>query len=286
MQRRHALLALATCALLVGGCSSARKRLKSLVPQDADTYARTFLHTWCTEGFEQANKRFNLELKPSDSSAANLEPLAQALAKGEAPLAVQTVGSQVLFVGDVKQAYLTYQLEFSDAWVLVGLVVETEAGQHWISHIHVDPLDQPLAAQPFTFADLEVVHYVALAAGVLITVFGLYVLVVCLFTRNRLKLLWVIVILLGVGRMSINWTTGDCGYDYASVQLPWITAMKVGPHSPWVLNLGFPLGALLFYLKRWWADRAERRRRAPKQPRPQAQKQPPPEAKPQGKGAT
>ena len=89
-----------------------------------------------------------------------------------------------------------------------------------------------------------------LALAVAAPLFSLYALVLCVRTRLRgKKWLWIVAILLGVGALSVNWTTGQWNFQPAYVQLLSASA-TASPYGPWVISVSVPLGAILFVLRR------------------------------------
>jgi hypothetical protein len=69
---------------------------------------------------------------------------------------------------------------------------------------------------------------------------------------RRRKWLWIIFILIGFGKLSLNWTTGQILFNPLSfyVQLFSVAVIKHGPYAPWIFSISIPLGAIIFFLKK------------------------------------
>lgn len=60
---------------------------------------------------------------------------------------------------------------------------------------------------------------------------------------------WMIFILLGVGKVAVNWTTGEWQVMPLAVQLFSVSALS-DSYGPWELAVSFPLGAIAFLARR------------------------------------
>lgn len=65
--------------------------------------------------------------------------------------------------------------------------------------------------------------------------------------------------------MSLNWTSGEIGFALLNVSLPWVRAGAASPYAPWILQVGFPIGAALFLVRH-----GRRRARVEAEPQPPA----------------
>src|SRR6185295_10348348 len=91
-----------------------------------------------------------------------------------------------------------------------------------------------------------------LAATIAVGAFTIGTAIFCwLSPIPRRKWLWRIFVLLAFGTLSLNWTTGEIRY-----QLVYLLLLGAGFSKPFygpaLLNIGLPVGALLF----WWQRRA------------------------------
>lgn len=99
--------------------------------------------------------------------------------------------------------------------------------------------------------------------AILATLLGLYALVLCVrATIPKRKWLWTVSILFGVGRLAVNWTTGQCGVMPLSMQL-FSAGASAPPYGAWTLSIPLLLGAMLFHLRRKHFSRAARLQSVP-----------------------
>jgi hypothetical protein len=63
------------------------------------------------------------------------------------------------------------------------------------------------------------------------------------------KWLWIIFILFGIGRITVNWTTNRWGFSPLSF-LVFGSGAFAQPFGAWMISISFPLGAIVFLLRR------------------------------------
>ncbi len=73
--------------------------------------------------------------------------------------------------------------------------------------------------------------------------------VIAVRTKLRRKWLWLLFILVGVGHLSINWTTGQLSFQPIYIVLCSIGAFRP-LYGAWLLHVAFPLGAVIFLVRR------------------------------------
>ena len=66
----------------------------------------------------------------------------------------------------------------------------------------------------------------------------------------RKKWFWAAVCFLGIGRIAVNWTTGAIGFTPIWVGIPPAGAVMVPLYSPWFVYASFPIGAVIFLIRR------------------------------------
>ena len=104
----------------------------------------------------------------------------------------------------------------------------------------------------FSLVGKSALQYGVLGLALVAPIFSFYVLVLCLRTKNlNRRWLWAIFILVGVGKLGVNWTTGALTFTPLAVQVPCGGATTtIGAYGPWVVTVNLPLGAILFLRKR------------------------------------
>ena len=71
------------------------------------------------------------------------------------------------------------------------------------------------------------------------------------------KWLWIIFMLIGIGKYSFNWTGGQMSFTPLAIQLFSAAAFKGGLYAPWVISVSVPIGALSFILKKHKIKKSE-----------------------------
>ena len=92
-------------------------------------------------------------------------------------------------------------------------------------------------------------HYLFVLLALAVPVFIVYVAVLCLRSREERKVRWFVLILLGLGNLTFNWTTGDITYGAFSAQFLGVEPLRDGLDGPLLLTIGMPLGAILFFFR-------------------------------------
>jgi hypothetical protein len=102
----------------------------------------------------------------------------------------------------------------------------------------------------FTLKDKSFVHYIFMLFAVLIPIFIFVTLAFAIRTKLTKKWLWIIGILLGFVKFSLNWTTGQVGFQLISFQILGAGFSKQGLVAPWTLSFTLPIVAVIFWVKR------------------------------------
>jgi len=168
------------------------------------------------------------------------------------PVAIKTVGA--FAECDTRkgcETRVTLEYEFPSGWLMVTMVVQRLDGKSGITRFYVQPLSESLEqTNRFTLRGKGPVQFALLVMALVSMALSVYALVLCVRTpMAKRKWLWIIFILLGVGRVGVNWTTGELFHNYA-----WISILPAGtygqPYGPWTVMVSIPLGAILFLILR------------------------------------
>lgn len=186
----------------------------------------------------------NAEAKLSLQQMADLMP-------AESATSVRLVGYQWSTVNNLTDKNFTLELAYPSVFLLAKLSLREQAGQQYIMGLSLKPQSASLASQHrFTFNGKPFLAYVFFCLTCLIPVFVAYALYTCLRMKmNRKKWPWVLAILLGFGKLSLNWSSGVVYFQLLVIQL--FSASAVAEYyGPWMLSVSLPVGAIIFFLKR------------------------------------
>ena len=243
---------LALCAVLglaLSGCD--RQQIAHLLaPTDQDAAGRQYVEDIRDRNFTPLQKDLAPGVSVPDDA---LMSLATFLNAGEAPKSVTIVTRNVTTSDGVTHYDLGYQYEFAKDLRLIELNLAKTDGVTKIAGLHTYAITVPLEqVNAFRLSHKAPQHFIFLAAWILMALFTLATAVVCLRTKmGRSKPLWFLIILLGFGEFAINWTTGTIYYDVAALEL-FAVGFYRDLSGVWTLQVGFPLGAILFWVFRRW----------------------------------
>ena len=222
--------------------------LKRYTPQDDESLAINCIDLLLQGRYEEIEKRLDPSMKNSEtrdtlSSMADLFP--------SKPISIKPVDASVVRSRDSSITSITLEYEFARGWLLAQLVIQTRDGIKTISGFHITPIAESVEVMnEFTFADKGISQYAGLILAIFVSIFALYEFVLCIRTKmGKEKWLWAILILIGAGRLTLNWTTGQWFFTPLAVQAP--PVMMFGtPYGPWMVHITAPLGAIAFLLRR------------------------------------
>jgi hypothetical protein len=169
------------------------------------------------------------------------------------PVSVHKVGAWVVCKtrsGCDNTVTLEYKFT-SHRFVLFNVVVHTQDGRSGLLSVEVQNRSQSLEEENrFTLVGKNPLQYTVLLAWIVIASVTIYALILCIRTPlSKKKWLWIIFILLGIGRLSLNWTTGEAAYKIFYIMI--LPAGTFGqPYGPWTLLVSLPAGSIAFLILR------------------------------------
>ncbi|HEY5657229.1 MAG TPA: hypothetical protein VIY27_05525, partial [Myxococcota bacterium] len=149
-----------------------------------------------------------------------------------------------------------YQLRDPTASILLILKIRTRDAEPRIDHVEWQPAPLDLRERfPFALGGVPPLLHLVLAAAIAVPLLMLYALVLCWRRRPRAWGLWMLVIALGVGQLSVVWLPSPFHPSYVRVTpfaiRPLGTGFEKSPsYDPWTLSVSLPLGALVFLASR------------------------------------
>lgn len=147
---------------------------------------------------------------------------------------------------------VAYQTRFPQAWALVTIDLRSEGDSYRMTRLGITPLRDDLRKlSSFWSAPDTILHWSVLLAALVCILLSLSTLVIIVVRRKDIRrpALWFLFVLVGVGGVSMNWTTGDLAYSMFRVGVPVVSMTRHSEFVPWTIVVGLPLGALLFWYR-------------------------------------
>ena len=162
-----------------------------------------------------------------------------------------TFYSQQFGGDDVYKTNITYEYQYPNKWLLFNVATQKKGKIFTIIGFRLTPISDSLEnLNRFTLHGKSPMQYLVLMWGCLTVLFILCALVLCVRTRiEKRKWLWILFILFGMGEVLVNWTTGQWSFSPLSFELFGFSGFS-NVYGPWIIKVSFPLGALIFLLRR------------------------------------
>ena len=241
------LAALFLSCLLLAACDQ-QALIDKFAPKEQTAQAKHIFEQLAQRDFEGVESQFAPELRAS-ATREQLEAVAGFIPAGAA-LEVKTVGAYSTVSTEGNSYNLSFEYRYANSWLLYNVVMREKDGKTLVVGLHVQPLSQSTQEPaPFTLAGKSLLHYAVLGWAIANPLFMLTTAVFCARTlKTRRKWLAVLFILIGVGGLSLNWGTGEWAFHPLMFNLLGAGFLKAAPGAPFVFTVGFPLGAILFWL--------------------------------------
>jgi hypothetical protein len=135
--------------------------------------------------------------------------------------------------------------------LIAEVLIRTTGSTKTIAGLHVLPTSRSFEEiNEFTLAEKGTSQYAGLLIAMAAAGFTLYVFVLCIRTRmGKEKWLWLILILIGLFRLTVNWTTGAWTFSPLTIQAPVVMA-GCSPYGACTIQIVVPVGAIAFMLLR------------------------------------
>jgi len=245
LRRLLALLVL----MLTAGCGRAPAP-QTVVSKEEMDFAQRFLSYLPAGDLDAAAKLTNPAVG-GPKLRAGLEQAAKMFPR-EAPRSVRLVGAQRRQNNAITLINVTYEYEYPSSWLLAEVALQPTASGLVIDAVHLRPMPQSLAYQNrFTFSGKRAGHYVFFAVTLFVPIVMGYAFVQVIRTPGlQLSWLWAIVVLFGVGRVTLNWSTNAISVILFAFQVLGSGFTRLGPDGPYLVTTSLPVGAILFFIKR------------------------------------
>jgi hypothetical protein len=222
----------------------------SLVPREEMEFAKDYLGHIRSRNFDYVLSHIDPDLS-GQVSIIKLEEIAAYFPSGQ-PISTELIGSQVNTSNSKWQGNFSFEYKFESGWAVANVVMKRVDDKTTVIGFNVYRTEASQKEHnKFVLTGKTFLHYLVLSLACFTPVFILITLVYCIKTPiPKRKWLWVLFILGGIGTISINWSTGAYGFKLLQYQLLGAGAVAASEYAPWIITAGFPLGAIIFWLKR------------------------------------
>jgi hypothetical protein len=246
--------ALILAAALLAGCGPLFRSSPS--PEDVD-FARRYLALFPARSLASIEMGMDPSLRDPQMRRRILQ-MAAAFPAGQ-PKSVKLVDSAVTRSGSTTTSSLSFEYEFPDRWVWANVVIERKGQAPVVRSVHVQAARQSLEQiNSVSLSGKSWRHYVA--AGSAIAIFAFVALTFALALRTPvpgMKWAWLLFILVGIVRVSFNWTTGTLAFSPMGIQVFGAAFSKPSAFAPLVITAAIPVGAIVFLVQRHeWLEEA------------------------------
>jgi hypothetical protein len=238
--------------LFLSGCDQ-RELMRKMTPAEDYVLARAFVAQVVAGDMASAEKSLSAEIK-ADEVLKGLEGMTALFKHGEIK-SFEVVG--LFFRAGFgnnhsgKSTQLTVQMELSTGWFAGTVVTTVEGEMRKIAGANFEPIPDSLEKlNALNLLQSPLWAQLFLLVVVAVPLFTLYTLVLCIRTKMTRKWPWILSILLGVMTLHLNWSTGGMSFQLLGVQLLGASCFRNGLVGPWIFGVSFPLGAVLFLIKR------------------------------------
>lgn len=248
----HVLLLFFLSVLLLAGCDQ-KELLQKFVPKEDDVLARHFIEVVRTGDYSTTEQMLVPSMR-DDKAQAGMRDLNQILDHG-VPVSVEVIGCQLntntTVQGTMRTTNLSYQIQFPDAWAVGYVIIAHQGEEKGILGAYFKPISESLeVTNRFDIAGKSVVHHLVLVICFAIPLLILFALIRCIRSRIRRKWLWILFVLMGIMQFRFNWASGQFDFQPVAFLLFGASAFQAGPYAPWVLGFAFPVGAVVFLVRR------------------------------------
>lgn len=221
-----------------------------LIPKQESQFAKDYLHHLQTKDFEYVKKYIDPSIDTQVADQKLIE-IAGYFPSGKL-LSTELIGSQINVFNSGWQGNFTFEYHFSSGWALANVVLKNSGDNLSVIGFSVY---RTAASQKelnkFTLSGKSSWQYLILSLAILAPLFILVTMYFCVRTPiQKRKWLWVIFVLVGFGSISVNWSTGQLGFQPLSIKFLSASAMAAGPYAPWIISASIPFGAIMFWFKR------------------------------------
>jgi len=218
--------------------------LKKYTPQDDEALALHSVYLLFQDRYDEIENSLDPSIRNGDTHE-HLVEMSQLFPSK--PISVKTVEATIIRGRDSRTTSITLEYEFARSWLLAQVVIRTKDGLKTITGFHVNPTAEPVEVMnEFTLDNKGFSQYAGLLLTLSVAALTLYAFVLCVRMKiGRKKWVWLLAILIGVCRITVNWTTGEWLFTPLGFLIPPVT-VSCSAYGPLVLHIFSPVGAIAF----------------------------------------
>jgi len=233
--------------------------LFKVTPREDEAFALHYVDLLRRSRFDEIEDRLDPAVK--DAQTRDVLMHLHTFFPDSEPTSVKTVNTAFVSRKGGSTSSITLEYEFErrvietyagsevipQTWLLAEVVIQRGEGAKLIGGITVFPISKSYeATNEFTLVDKGISQYAGLSLAVGVTAFTLYAFVLCLCSKIGVrKWIWLIPVLVGVQRFTLNWTTGQWTFTPVVIHIPPVVA-RFQPYGPWAIDILTPIGAIAF----------------------------------------
>ncbi len=242
------VLTLITLLVVLVGCDPVELIMKPL-PEKSDHMARVLLQKLADNDLEGAIALMDPKMEVDEHVNGKFADVLNLMTSDELKeiSLVRYSNLKALIQGNQRSQF-TYELIFKDSWGVANIAVDYMEGHRYIIGIYVEPLDRPLSEiNAFTLENKSMIHYMMFALAIISPLFSLFALYLCVQKKESFAMwVWAVFILVGIGNVSINWTSGKVAYNIISISSIWAPGIRDGISGAYYITYAIPVGAIVF----------------------------------------
>jgi hypothetical protein len=236
-------------SMFLAGCDQAAL-MKKFVPPDAESADKEYVEQLQHGKFDQIER----DLDPSLSSPGIADAFAKmtALFPAGTPKSIKVVGAHTTHLQEFSRVDLTFEYEFAEKWLIVNIVTQKQGEASTIVGFRVTPISDSLEnLNRFSLRRKSALQYFMLLCAAGSFAFSLYAFVICIRSKDmKPKWLWLIIALVGVGKLAVNWGTDEYAYQLIAISVPSFQMTRAF-YGPWIVTAYVPVGAIVFLHVQW-----------------------------------
>jgi hypothetical protein len=218
--------------------------LKKSMPPEDEALARDCVDLLFQNRLDEIEARLDPGVRTADIHEKLAEMSSLLPSK---PISVKTVEAGFVHGPDSSTTTITLEYQLQRSWLLAHFVIRTQDGGRTITVFRITPIAKPLEVMnEFTFDDKGFSQYAGLLLALSVAALTLYAFALCIRMKmGRKKWVWLLAILVGICRLTVNWTTGEWFFTPLAFLIPPVT-ISCTAYGPWMLQIFSPVGAIAF----------------------------------------